>query len=60
MNGEMVGINTAIIASGQGIGFAIPADLAKPLIPQLVITGGVTRGYLGVSIQSVTPSWRKR
>jgi serine protease Do len=54
LHGEMVGINTAIIASGQGIGFAIPADLAKPLIPQLVTTGGVTRGYLGVSIQSIT------
>lgn len=55
MQGEMVGINTAIVASGQGIGFAIPVDLAKPLIPQLVKTGEVTRGYLGVSIQSVTP-----
>jgi len=55
MQGEMIGINTAIVASGQGIGFAIPIDLAKPLIPQLVSTGEVTRGYLGVSIQSVTP-----
>jgi serine protease Do len=55
MQGEMVGINTAIVASGQGIGFAIPVDLAKPLIPQLVKTGEVTRGFLGVSIQSVTP-----
>jgi serine protease Do len=55
MQGEMVGINTAIIASGQGIGFAIPVDLAKPLIPQLVKTGEVARGYLGVSIQSITP-----
>src|SRR5262245_26296849 len=59
MNGEMVGINTAIIASGQGIGFAIPADLAQPLIPQLVSTGGVTRGYLGVNVQSVTPELAK-
>src|SRR5262245_3364694 len=55
MKGEMVGINTAIIASGQGIGFAIPVDLVKPLIPQLETTGTVTRGYLGVSIQAVTP-----
>jgi serine protease Do len=55
MQGEMVGINTAIIASGQGIGFAIPIDLAKPLIPQLVTTGEVARGYLGVSVQSMTP-----
>jgi serine protease Do len=59
LNGEIVGINTAIIASGQGIGFAIPADLAKPLIPQLMTTGRVTRGYLGVSIQSVTPELAK-
>jgi serine protease Do len=59
MNGEMVGINTAIIASGQGIGFAIPVDLVKPLIPQLEATGAVTRGYLGVSIQAVTPELAK-
>jgi serine protease Do len=59
MNGEMVGITTAIIASGQGIGFAIPVDLVKPLIPQLGATGAVTRGYLGVSIQAVTPELAK-
>jgi serine protease Do len=59
MKGEMVGINTAIIASGQGIGFAIPIDLAKPLIPQLVSTGEVSRGYLGVNIQSITPDLAK-
>jgi serine protease Do len=59
MRGELVGINTAIVASGQGIGFAIPIDLAKPLIPQLMTTGEVTRGYLGVSIQSVTPELAK-
>jgi serine protease Do len=59
MKGEMVGINTAIIAAGQGIGFAIPIDLARPLIPQLVSTGEVTRGYLGVNIQSMTPDLGK-
>jgi serine protease Do len=59
MKGEMVGINTAIVASGQGIGFAIPIDLARPLIPQLVNTGAVTRGYLGVNVQSVTPDLAK-
>jgi serine protease Do len=59
MRGEMVGINTAIIASGQGIGFAIPVDLIKPLIPQLEATGTVTRGYLGVSMQAVTPELAK-
>ncbi len=52
--GEVVGINTAIIAQGQGIGFAIPVNTAKPLIPQLVANGSVTRGYLGVSIQTIS------
>jgi serine protease Do len=55
MHGEVVGINTAMVPHGRGIGFAIPIDTAKPLIPQMVATGSVTRGYLGVSIQSITP-----
>jgi len=55
MKGEVVGINTAIIPNAQGIGFAIPVNTAKPLIPQLETKGEVTRGYLGVSIQSITP-----
>ena len=54
MSGEVVGINTAILPHGRGIGFAIPIDTAEPLIPQMVATGGVTRGYLGVSIQSIS------
>jgi len=54
MKGELVGINTAIIAQGQGIGFAIPINTAKPLIPQLITKGEVTRGYIGVNIQSLT------
>ncbi len=59
MQGEVVGINTAIIARGQGIGFAIPISLAKSLIPQLVTTGQVSRGYLRVSIQTLTPNLAK-
>ena len=55
MKGEVIGINTAIIPQGQGIGFAIPVDTAKPLIPQLVSYGEITRGYLGVNIQTITP-----
>lgn len=55
MKGEVIGINTAINAAGQGIGFAIPIDTAKPLIPQLIKDGGVTRGYIGVNIQPLTP-----
>jgi serine protease Do len=59
MRGEVVGINTAIIPQGQGIGFAIPVNTAKPLIPQLVTKGKVTRGYLGVNIQTITPDLAK-
>ncbi len=55
MKGEVVGINTAIIASGQGIGFAIPINLADGIIAQLKASGEVTRGWLGVGIQDLTP-----
>ncbi|WP_035257416.1 Do family serine endopeptidase [Desulfatirhabdium butyrativorans] len=54
MNGQVIGINTAIIASGQGIGFAIPINLAKGVIEQLKTKGSVTRGWLGVVIQDLT------
>jgi serine protease Do len=54
MDGEVIGINTAIIASGTGIGFAIPANLAKGIIAQLKSEGEVTRGWLGVAIQDLT------
>ena len=53
MRGEVVGINTAIQAGAQGIGFAIPVNMAKLLLPQLA-EGKVERGYLGVLIQEVT------
>jgi serine protease Do len=59
MNGEVIGINTAIIASGQGIGFAIPVNMASDVIPQLKNKGQVTRGWLGVSIQDVSPELAK-
>ncbi|RME22893.1 MAG: DegQ family serine endoprotease, partial [Deltaproteobacteria bacterium] len=52
--GNVVGINTAIIAQGSGIGFAVPINLAKQLIPQLKEHGKVTRGWLGVGIQELT------
>lgn len=56
--GEAIGINTAIIASGQGIGFAIPINIAKNLLPQLR-SGHINRGYLGVYMQSVTLDIKK-
>jgi len=59
LQGEVVGINTAIIASGQGIGFAIPINMAREIAPQLQKRGHVTRGLLGVAIQDVTPELAK-
>jgi serine protease Do len=53
LNGEVVGINTAIVAHGQGIGFAIPIDMATKIVAQLKDTGEVTRGWLGVSVQDL-------
>ena len=58
LRGEVIGINTAIFSrtgGNMGIGFAIPVNLAKELLPQLRGKGKVTRGYLGVLIQKVTP-----
>ncbi|MFA9407232.1 MAG: DegQ family serine endoprotease [Candidatus Dadabacteria bacterium] len=53
--GEVVGVNTAIIAGGQGIGFAIPVNIAKNVVSQLRNGGKVVRGWIGISVQSVTP-----
>jgi serine protease Do len=53
MKGEVVGINTAIVANGSGIGFAIPINLAKDIIMALKNEGEVTRGWLGVAIQDL-------
>ena len=58
VNGEVIGINTAIINRGQGIGFAIPINMAKNLYPQLK-KGKIIRGWLGVVIQEVTPELAK-
>jgi serine protease Do len=55
LKGEVVGINTAIVASGQGIGFAIPINMAGGIISQLKDSGEVSRGWLGVGIQDLTP-----
>lgn len=59
MNGEVIGINTAIVATGQGIGFAIPINMAKELLVPLREKGRVVRGWLGVQVQRVTPELAK-
>ncbi|MDQ7081875.1 MAG: Do family serine endopeptidase [Aquificota bacterium] len=55
IKGEVIGINTAIVASGQGLGFAIPINLARWVMDQILKHGRVVRGWLGVVIQEVTP-----
>jgi serine protease Do len=55
LKGEVVGINTAIVAAGQGIGFAIPINMVKRVVDQLVDKGKVVRGWIGVSLQPLSP-----
>ncbi|HXG30187.1 MAG TPA: DegQ family serine endoprotease [Thermodesulfobacteriota bacterium] len=55
LDGEVVGVNTAIIAGGQGIGFAIPINMARYVVEQLKSKGKVVRGWLGVLVQQITP-----
>lgn len=57
--GKVIGINTAIIAGGQGIGFAIPINMAKSVADQLKATGKVVRGYLGVNFDKLSPKLAK-
>jgi len=54
LNGEVIGINTAIVATGQGIGFAIPISMAREIKDRLIAQGKVVRGWLGVGIQELT------
>jgi serine protease Do len=61
--GELIGINTAIISHGsggnQGIGFAVPVNLARQVMDQILDHGKVTRAYLGIVVQDVTPAIAK-
>lgn len=59
MSGQVVGINTAIMASGQGIGFAIPSSMADRIIEQLKTNKKVSRGWIGVTIQDVDTNTAK-
>ncbi len=60
LRGEVIGINTAIINFAQGIGFAIPSNMAKHVIEQLLAKGKVIRGWLGVGIQPLTTELAKK
>lgn len=62
-NGQLIGINTAIISSGggnQGIGFAIPINMAREVMDQLVKSGKVVRGFMGAGIQPITPELQQQ
>jgi serine protease Do len=59
LSGEVVGMNTAINAAGQGIGFAIPINQIKRMLPQLKQHGRIIRSWIGVGIQGVTPELAK-
>jgi S1-C subfamily serine protease len=55
LDGEIIGINTAVAEIGSGVGFAIPIEMAHRIATQLIDTGTIERGWLGVGIQSMTP-----
>ncbi|MDI6781790.1 MAG: DegQ family serine endoprotease [bacterium] len=57
--GEVIGINTAIVAGGQGIGFAIPVDIAKHIINGLIKHGKITHAWLGIYIQNIDETLAK-
>jgi serine protease Do len=57
--GEVVGINTAIVAQAQGIGFAIPINMAKEILEDLKTSGKITRGWLGLTSQNITDDMRQ-
>jgi serine protease Do len=55
LHGEVIGINTAIVAGANGIGFAVPIDFIRLALPQLRSSGKVVRGFLGVRLDHITP-----
>ncbi len=59
IDGRVIGINTAITASGSGIGFAVPINMAKQIVDELKSSGKVTRGWIGVKIQDLSEDLAK-
>lgn len=60
LDGEVVGINTAVSSVGQGIGFAVPVDMAKNILDSLQKDGRVNRGWIGVGLTNLDPDMKKR
>ena len=59
IDGEVIGINAMIIQPGQGIGFAIPINLARTIMEELIKTGKVIRPWIGIGLQDITPDLMK-
>src|SRR5690606_16092350 len=55
LDGKVLGINTMIVGKGQGIGFAVPSNLARRVAEQIIATGKVERAWIGVGVQDLTP-----
>ncbi len=60
VDGEVIGMNTAVAASGQGLGFAVPINMIKAILPQLRRTGRVVPAWLGIGIRELSPALRSR
>ena len=59
-NGEVIGVNTAIIGNAQGLGFAIPINQARDIANQLIANGKVDHAYLGIQMQTLTPALKEQ
>jgi serine protease Do len=59
VDGEVIGVNTMIAGIGTGLGFAVPSSMAQPIADQLIHTGKVTRPFLGIVMQTLTPELRE-
>lgn len=60
VSGEVIGMNTAISAEGQGLGFAVPSNMILAILPQLKRTGRVVPSWLGIGIREMTPTLKER
>jgi serine protease Do len=60
VEGEVIGMNTAVSATGQGLGFAVPINMIKAVLPQLKKTGRVVPAWLGVGIRDITKELAER
>jgi serine protease Do len=59
LDGEVIGINTMIAGLGTGIGFAVPSSMARPIVDELIASGKVTRAFIGIGLQDLTPELKQ-